>query len=77
MRTSRKLAIYCCSVHETAELGRSCEIRIRRKDVSVWDVELQMWRLPQGAVVFHVGSSSRKLPLVSKARARSRLSRQA
>lgn len=41
--------------------------RIRRKDVSVWDTVLQMWRLPaEPQVVFHVGSSSRKLPLVSR-----------
>lgn len=40
--------------------------RIRRKDIMVWDVELQKWRLPKtGKVTFHVGASSRNLPLVS------------
>ncbi|PMD61671.1 glycoside hydrolase family 3 protein [Hyaloscypha bicolor E] len=40
-------------------------VSIRRKDVMVWDVVLQKWRLPQGSVKFLVGASSRILPLVS------------
>ncbi|KAH8916735.1 glycoside hydrolase family 3 protein [Atractiella rhizophila] len=36
---------------------------LRRKDVSVWDVVLQRWRLPKGKVTMHVGQSSRILPL--------------
>ncbi|KAH7137830.1 glycoside hydrolase superfamily [Dactylonectria macrodidyma] len=39
---------------------------IRRKDVMIWDVVLQKWRFPKGQnVTFHVGTSSRNLPLVS------------
>jgi len=36
---------------------------IRRKDVSVWDVVRQLWRVSDSEYTFHVGSSSRKLPL--------------
>jgi beta-glucosidase len=38
---------------------------IRRKDVAIWDVVQQIWRIPAGEFTFHVGSSSRTLPLVS------------
>jgi len=37
---------------------------LRRKDVMVWDTVLQEWRMPKDSYVnFHVGASSRKLPL--------------
>lgn len=50
--------------HLEAGDKRTASFPIRRKDVSVWDTVLQMWRLPaEPQVVFHVGSSSRKLPL--------------
>lgn len=40
---------------------------LRRKDVMVWDTVMQKWRLPKdGYVTFHVGASSRKLPLSIK-----------
>lgn len=37
---------------------------LRRKDLSVWDVVRQLWRVPSGEYVMHVGASSRDLPLV-------------
>lgn len=36
---------------------------LRRKDLSVWDVTAQKWKLQRGTYKLHVGSSSRKLPL--------------
>lgn len=39
----------------------------------MWNVVEQIWEVPQGQFTFHVGSSSRQLPLVSKS-ARSTLS---
>ena len=43
---------------------RQATFPLRRKDVMVWDTVLQKWRLPtDGFVTFHVGASSRKLPL--------------
>ena len=37
---------------------------LRRKDVMVWDTVLHEWRMPKDSYVnFHVGASSRKLPL--------------
>ena len=47
---------------------------IRRKDVAMWNVVEQIWQVPQGQFTFHVGSSSRQLPLVSPRRAVSVLS---
>lgn len=42
----------------------------------MWDTVLQMWRFPaEPQVVFHVGSSSRKLPLVSRRSVSTRVSR--
>lgn len=32
----------------------------------MWNVVEQMWEVPQGQFTFHVGSSSRQLPLVSR-----------
>ncbi|KAM7193802.1 hypothetical protein V8F33_007591 [Rhypophila sp. PSN 637] len=39
------------------------EFELTRRDLSVWDVESQAWRLDRGKYVVGVGSSSRKLPL--------------
>lgn len=36
---------------------------VRRRDLSVWDVTAQRWRLQSGKYKFWVGSSSRALPL--------------
>jgi beta-glucosidase len=35
----------------------------RKKDLAVWDVVKQMWRVPKGRYTIRVGSSSRRLPL--------------
>ena len=35
----------------------------RKKDLSVWDVERQLWRVPKGDFTFWAGQSSRELPL--------------
>ncbi|CAD6568913.1 MAG: hypothetical protein TREMPRED_004846 [Tremellales sp. Tagirdzhanova-0007] len=47
------------------EPGQTKTIRLplRKKDVSVWDVERQLWKIPQGRFTFRMGSSSRRLPL--------------
>lgn len=36
---------------------------LMRRDLSIWDVEAQQWRLRRGTYELFVGSSSRKLPL--------------
>lgn len=36
---------------------------LRKKDLSVWDVERQLWYVPKGEFVFHAGHSSRLLVL--------------
>ena len=42
------------------------EFELRRRDMSVWDVQAQRWRLALGAEYqFYVGSSSRDLPLTT------------
>jgi beta-glucosidase len=38
----------------------------RKKDISVWDVKHQIWRIPNGRFVFYAGNSSRNLPLEFK-----------
>lgn len=43
---------------------RTAAFPIRRKDIMVWDVIQQQWRLPEGGkVTYRVGASSRDLPL--------------
>jgi len=37
---------------------------LTRRDLSVWDVVAQKWKLQKGGYMVYVGSSSRKLPLV-------------
>lgn len=39
---------------------------LTRRDLSVWDVVAQKWRLPRGEYTISVGASSRNLPLVGK-----------
>ncbi|EIW68265.1 hypothetical protein TREMEDRAFT_69280 [Tremella mesenterica DSM 1558] len=48
------------------------EFPLRKKDLSVWDVERQLWRIPHGVFTFRVGQSSRDLPLVLESRIKSR-----
>ncbi|TIA92158.1 hypothetical protein E3P99_00759 [Wallemia hederae] len=47
------------------DAGESREVSfdVTLKDLSTWDVQRQMWVVPQGDFVFHVGNSSRNLPL--------------
>jgi len=42
-------------------------IKIRRKDLSIWDVVAQKWTVPQGTYTFHLGTSSRKFVASSMA----------
>jgi beta-glucosidase len=46
-------------------LGRTESVQ-RKKDISVWDVKHQTWRIPKGRFVFYAGNSSRNLPLEFK-----------
>jgi beta-glucosidase len=39
------------------------EMRLRKKDLSVWNVEKQTWYIPSGTFTFRVGHSSRNLVL--------------
>ncbi|WVQ80171.1 hypothetical protein IAT38_002276 [Cryptococcus sp. DSM 104549] len=39
------------------------EFPLRKKDLSVWDVKRQLWRIPKGEFIFAAGNSSRRLPL--------------
>lgn len=45
--------------------GESAQVafRLNRRDLSVWDVSRQQWRLQKGEYAVHVGRSSRDLPL--------------
>jgi len=43
--------------------SETVSLPLRRKDLSVWDVVRQLWRVSDGEYVFHVGNSSRSLPL--------------
>ncbi|KAG8166141.1 hypothetical protein KVR01_004693 [Diaporthe batatas] len=43
--------------------GRRAVFELTRRDLSVWDVEKQQWRLVRGEYGVHVGRSSRDLPL--------------
>ncbi|KAJ7181505.1 putative beta-glucosidase [Mycena crocata] len=40
---------------------KTATFELRRKDLSVWDVETQQWKIPQGVFKLSVGSSSRDL----------------
>ncbi|ODN90828.1 hypothetical protein L198_06145 [Cryptococcus wingfieldii CBS 7118] len=44
---------------------KTVEFPLKKKDLSVWDVEKHLWRMPEGNFVFRAGNSSRALPLVS------------
>jgi beta-glucosidase len=41
---------------------------LTRRDLSVWDVVAQKWKLQSGSYTVYVGSSSRQLPLVGTLR---------
>ncbi|WVQ72131.1 hypothetical protein IAR50_001676 [Cryptococcus sp. DSM 104548] len=43
--------------------SETVEFPLRKKDLSVWDVEKHLWRMPEGRFIFRVGNSSRALPL--------------
>ena len=43
---------------------RTATFQLRRKDVSLWSTERQLWYVPEGAIQLYVGASSMKLPLV-------------
>jgi beta-glucosidase len=47
------------------EPGESIQVifDLTRKDLSVWDIVAQDWLLPKGEFQFHVGASSKDLPL--------------
>ena len=47
--------------------SKQVSIKIRRKDVSIWDVVSQSWVVPQGDYAFYLGTSSRKIAATSKA----------
>ncbi|WVW85507.1 hypothetical protein I302_107545 [Kwoniella bestiolae CBS 10118] len=47
---------------EVGQMG-TVEFPIRKKDISVWDVKKQLWKVPHGNFIFRVGNSSRELPL--------------
>lgn len=42
---------------------QSVKFDLTRRDLSIWDVVAQQWKLQTGEYTFEVGSSSRKLPL--------------
>jgi len=43
--------------------ARSHRSQQRKKDLCIWDVTAQVWRVPCGAFTLFVGNSSRHLPL--------------
>ncbi|KAK8054021.1 hypothetical protein PG996_013322 [Apiospora saccharicola] len=43
----------------------SVKFELTRRDLSIWDVEAQKWKLQSGEYKVYVGSSSRNLPLTS------------
>nr|XP_018261591.1 uncharacterized protein I303_06029 [Kwoniella dejecticola CBS 10117]OBR83749.1 hypothetical protein I303_06029 [Kwoniella dejecticola CBS 10117] len=47
------------------EVGQTTTISfpLRKKDLSIWDVKQQLWKIPHGTFTFRVGTSSRSLPL--------------
>ncbi|KAK3899433.1 putative beta-glucosidase M, partial [Staphylotrichum tortipilum] len=45
---------------------KTAQFGLTRRDLSVWDVVAQKWRLPRGEYTISVGASSRNLPLVGK-----------
>lgn len=55
---------------EKVTLGRggktTVEFKLKRRDVSEWDVGAQQWRIPRGAFKAGVGFSSRDIPLESE-----------
>ncbi|KAK0652300.1 glycosyl hydrolase family 3 N terminal domain-containing protein [Cercophora newfieldiana] len=49
-----------------ASATTTVKFELTRRDLSVWDVIRQKWRLPRGEYKVEVGGSSRDLPLVSR-----------
>ena len=43
---------------------RSATFLLRRKDLSLWSTEKQLWYIPEGEIQLQVGASSTKLYLV-------------
>ncbi|KAH8923646.1 glycoside hydrolase family 3 protein [Atractiella rhizophila] len=43
--------------------SQTASFEITIKDVSIWNVVKQAWEIPDGTITFHVGASSRNLPL--------------
>lgn len=50
----------------TQAAGEKVRFELTRRDLSVWDVVAQRWRLPRGEFKIEVGGSSRDLPLVGR-----------
>ncbi|KAF4468339.1 glycosyl hydrolase family 3 N terminal domain-containing [Fusarium albosuccineum] len=50
--------------HET----RQVEFKLRRRDLSYWDVTKQQWRIPRGEFKLSIGFSSRNLPVTQELR---------
>ncbi|WVQ68370.1 uncharacterized protein L199_006577 [Kwoniella botswanensis] len=46
---------------EVGQMG-TVDFPLRKKDLSVWDVKKQLWKIPRGTFTFRVGNSSRELP---------------
>lgn len=49
-------------IHLEPGARQTVSFPLTRRDVSFWDVESQNWRIPEGDITVHVGSSSRDLP---------------
>ncbi|KAK6910773.1 hypothetical protein I203_104805 [Kwoniella mangroviensis CBS 8507] len=47
---------------EVGQMG-TVNFPLRKKDLSVWDVRKQLWKIPRGTFTFRVGNSSRELPV--------------
>ena len=43
---------------------RTATFALRRKDLSLWSTERQLWYIPEGEITLQVGASSTKLYLV-------------
>lgn len=53
-------------IHLSPGVKRGVRMALSRRDLSVWSVERQMWRLQRGEYTVWVGTSSRDLPLEMK-----------
>ena len=50
-------------MHVGVGANASVEFELTRRDLSIWDIEVQKWKLPGGEYKLWVGQSSRILPL--------------